>query len=276
VAVFVKESKLNSEIESVFEEAKQCIIIISPYIKLHARFIEILKGKKDDPNIEIIVVFDKNESDLSKSINLEDVQFLMSFPNIKIKYEPRLHAKYYSNESSSVLSSMNLYDFSQDNNIEFGIVTKARFLGSITNSLSSTLDKDAFDYFKSVINNSKCLFQASPEFEKKMLGLGKKYVGSKVETDELSNHFMTGQKTQTNHNRNKSFNRIGYCIRYGYEIEFNPEKPMSIEAFQMWKEWGNPEYDENYCHLTGEPSYGETSMAKPFLWKNYQKVKNEV
>jgi hypothetical protein len=254
MAEFVKGSKLNSEIESVFEDAEECIIVISPYIKLHSRFIEILKGKKDNPNIEITIVFGKNEDDISKSINEEDVKFLAEFPNISIKHEPRLHAKYYSNETTSVLSSMNLYDFSQNNNIEFGIVTKATFLSSIAGNIGSTVDKDAFEYFNSVIENSNCIYKRIPVFENKLLGLSKKYVKSEVEIDSLSDLFKStsNQATKTVKHAKNKHEKMGFCIRTGE----------------------NEEYPEKFCHYSGEESNGETSLSKPILKKNWRKSQN--
>ena len=56
-------------------------------------------------------------------------KFFKEFPNIQIRYEKKLHAKYYSNESAAILTSMNLYSYSQDNNIEAGVLTKSGLLG---------------------------------------------------------------------------------------------------------------------------------------------------
>lgn len=80
-------------------------------------------SKNDNPELEIIVVFGKNEDDISKSMSQEDFNFFKEFPNIEIRYEKRLHAKYFANEENAILTSMNLYGYSQDNNIEFGILT---------------------------------------------------------------------------------------------------------------------------------------------------------
>ena len=67
-------------------------------------------------------MFGKNEQDPSKSMKLEELDFFKEFSNIEIKYEKRLHAKYYANDYSAILTSMNLYSHSQDNNIEAGVI----------------------------------------------------------------------------------------------------------------------------------------------------------
>ena len=276
MAEFVKGSKLNSEIESLFENATKSIVIISPYIKLHSRFIEILKCKKEDPNIEITIVFGKNEKKIHESIHEEDVKFLAEFPNISIKYEPRLHAKYYSNETTSILSSMNLYDYSQNNNIEFGIVTKTSLLGSIAGNTASTLDEDANNYFTTVIKKSQYFFKKIPKFENKMLGFSKKYIESEVEIDSIFDIFKNKPKKGTKPTYKKKYTskKIGYCIRTGEEIEYNTKIPFSQKAYKSWEKFKNEEYPEKYCHYSGETSNGETSFSKPILKKNWRKSKN--
>ena len=66
---------------------------------------------------------------------------------------------------------------------------------------------------------------------------------------------------------------VGYCIRTGNKIPFNLAKPMSYEAFTIWNQFGDPNYEENFCHFSGEPSYGETCYSKPILGKNWKKAK---
>jgi len=57
------------------------------------------------------------------------------------------------------------------------------------------------------------------------------------------------------------------------EIPFNVEKPMSYEAFKVWSQFGDPDYPEKFCHYSGEPSNGETSVSKPIMKKNWKKAK---
>jgi hypothetical protein len=55
-------------------------------------------------------------------------------------------------------------------------------------------------------------------------------------------------------------------------IPFNIEKPLSVEAVKKWNEYGDRDYKERFCHFTGEPSNGETSVNQPVL-KNWKKAK---
>jgi hypothetical protein len=70
----------------------------------------------------------------------------------------------------------------------------------------------------------------------------------------------------------KKNNDSGYCIRTGVIIPFDLEKPMSKEAYQQWKQYANYTFKEKFCHFSGEPSHGETSMEKPILSKHWKKA----
>jgi hypothetical protein len=279
MAEFLYGSRITSELENIIDRAKQQLIIISPFIKLHPGIVDRLKSKKENDKLKITVVFGKNEDNISKSFIKDDFEFLKNFPNIEIKYEPRLHAKYYANESMGLLSSMNLHAYSQNNNIEFGILTKATIVGNLSNDLlGDSIDRKAFNYFEQeVIKNSKTFFQRTPCYEKTNLGLSKKYTHSN-EIDYLSKKL--GIKTSTFKNnkcKHKAQDtKAGYCIRTGEKIPFNPNRPLSDEAYLTWSKYRDKEYEEQYCHYSGEPSYGETSFLKPIMKKNWNKAKKLI
>ena len=277
MATFLTGNDLNAQLENLFEFADEYIILISPYIKLHDRYASALRAKRENYDLKIIVVFGKNEDDFSKSMKQEDFNFFKDFPNIEIRYEKRLHAKYYANESSAILTSMNLYNFSQDNNIEAGVLTNRKgILGNLTSQ--DTLENDAAVYFQRVIEQSDLLFLKEPKFESTMLGLSRRYTNSVIETDKLSDFFNNKLKTDTSFKKEtfiskQATKQMGFCIRTGTQIPFNPKLPMCDTAFQSWKKFSNNEYPEKYCHFSGELSNGETSFSKPILRKNWTKAK---
>lgn len=297
MARFLTGNELNSELEKLFEKAEEQIILISPYIKLHDRYASTLRTKINNPKLEITIVFGKNEDDVSRSMKQEDFIFFKEFPNIQIRYEKRLHAKYYASESSAIMTSMNLHSFSQDNNIESGVLTKATLLGNLaSNFITNVTGEDSFDnqaweYFKRVIDQSDLLFHKSPQFDKGTLGIGlnKKYLSSKIEIDKLSDFFADKPKVDSPYRKdrtNESKNieqfvhpinstqiQTGFCIRTGIPIPFNVEKPMCYDAFRKWNEFGNPDYPEKFCHFSGEPSNGENCVNRPILKKNWKKAK---
>jgi len=250
--------------EKLFDTAEEFIIIISPFIKLHPRFIDALKRKMENEYFHLVIVFGKNEKDLSKSLSQGDIEFFKKFSNVEIRYESRLHAKYYANENMAILSSMNLYEYSQNNNIEFGILTKTGKL------ISDPLDVDAYNYFDQVIENSELLFQKEAQFESKMMGLSSKYIGTEIKIDKLSNSdSKAGHKEISQPSKLKP----GYCIRSGVPIPFDPKRPLSDGAYKSWSQYSDENYPEKFCHFSGEKSNGETSFSRPILRKNWTDAK---
>lgn len=283
MATFLHDDDLNAEIGRIFREAEQQLVIISPFIKLHSRLKDALKSKSNPHKLNIVVVFGKNENKIEKSLSKDEFDFLREFPNITIKYQPRLHAKYYANERSAILSSMNLYDFSQNNNIEFGILTESSIFGDISSNFTGiTLDKDAHIYFQEVISNSETVFSNKPVFEEGgvLSKVFKKYLTFETEVDMLSERLLKPvrkqEKPKPKYNYTITNGKIntGYCIRTGVEIPFNPEKPLSDKAFQQWNRFKDKDYNEKYCHFSGEQSNGDTSVARPILRKNWKKSQN--
>lgn len=276
MAEFLKGNHLNSKLDEILEKAENNIILISPFIKFHSRVRDILNTKKHNDKLKLTIIFGKNEGSIEKSFNKEDFEFVAAFPNVEIFYEPRLHAKYYGNESASILSSMNLYEYSQNNNIEFGIYCETTRIDNILRS--NTLDKEAWNYFNSVIEGSEPMFQKDPVYESKRLGFGQKYVRSEVTLDKLSFKYGTdrGKNSTATDSKPRRETLKGYCIRTGKKIPFDLKMPLSKSAYQSWLNFENPDYPEKYCHFSGEPSNGQTSFSKPILNKNWKKAQNSI
>jgi hypothetical protein len=273
MAKFLTGDGLNSELKNIFEEANKRLVLISPYIKLHARLVSVLKTKRQNPWLQILVVFGKND-DKSRSMTEQDFEILTSLPNIKIFFEKNLHAKYYANESSAIITSMNLYDYSQNHNIEAGVLIKTPLLQGLANKAlsnvtgSEQVDVAAATYFDTVIEQAELVYHNEPEFESVLLGFQQKYNGSTIRKDKLSNFFS--QKSTTNSTiKSGTDNTRGYCIRTGKPIVFNINNPFCEEALTSWKKFGNKDYPEKFCHFSGEASNGLTSFSKPILPKNW-------
>ena len=107
----------NYYLENLLKTAKSKIILISPYIQLQPRIREILKEKKQN-GIKISIVCRK------KDLKEEITEYLTA-----IFDAPRLHAKCYLNEQAAIITSLNLYEFSQQNNIEFGVYVENKWFG---------------------------------------------------------------------------------------------------------------------------------------------------
>jgi hypothetical protein len=126
---------------------------------------------------------------------------------------------------------------------------------------------DALEHFEKVLKLSNLLFHAEPEYKKKLLGLSTEFVGIKTIVDNW-NVNTNNISTQPSQVSSVKQHEIGYCIRTGEEIPFNLDKPMNYKSYQTWAQFKDYDYPEHFCHKTGKPSNGQTSMRKPVLyWK---------
>jgi phosphatidylserine/phosphatidylglycerophosphate/cardiolipin synthase-like enzyme len=258
MAEFLKEEQLNQAIIELIDNADDYLWLISPYIKLHERIKDRLKAlTSKKPGIDIIVVFGKNETNVSKSISEDDIEFLKSLPTITIGYEKRLHAKFYASEDFSLITSMNLHEFSTNNNIEAGIRLKSsKWLKG-----DNDTENKALNYFEDVIENCTKIFEKIPVGKSNLLSLHKTYTHSEIKTDIVKSFF----KKEIISQQTKQEIQTGYCIRTGKPISFNLQKPMCKEAYDSWAQFKNKDYPEKFCHKTGKPSHGKTSMRNPIL-----------
>lgn len=104
----------SHEIEKIIIESNLFTIIVSPYLKINKR----LKPKLSycfEKNKENLIIYRENQ------LSNEEKLWFESFKNVKLISIKNLHAKCYLNEKTALITSMNLYDYSQINNHEIGI-----------------------------------------------------------------------------------------------------------------------------------------------------------
>jgi len=175
---FVFDNQLNATLENIIKESDQSLLLISPYIDLDEKTKDSLKEKIKISDFELRVLYGKNK----KNIKQDSLDFFKSFPNVEIRYNERLHAKFYLGDYKFLLSSMNLYKYSIHNNIEVGILGKHKIKGKLlrilkapdymvlngVESLSSELfgtkkEENPIQKFIKIFSNSELLFKHQTE-----------------------------------------------------------------------------------------------------------------
>lgn len=175
MAEFITDKQLDDKLTDIIWNAKKELIILSPFIRLDDYCKNVVfKKLKNNPELEIIIVFGKNEGETQRSLTPADLQLFKEYSNITIIYCKNLHAKYYANENEALLTSLNLLGKSMTENVEYGIYFQNSKL-----SLEK-LYTDSISYTNQVITDNPCVFIKRPVFKKTNLGLTKKYVESKV------------------------------------------------------------------------------------------------
>lgn len=117
MATFLNTQTISSELMRLIKDAKEKIILISYSFKVNQQIQERLKTKSKIGNLsEIVIVYGKTE------LKQTELDWIKEIQDLKIIEKLNLHAKCYLNEDRAIICSMNLYDYSQQTNIEMGIL----------------------------------------------------------------------------------------------------------------------------------------------------------
>lgn len=241
MAKFLTTAGLSYHLEQLIINTKEKLILISPYLQFSDKVKEFLQNLNIQKT-DIRIVYRDNK------LHPDENNWLAQQVGVRTSICKNLHAKCYINENEAIITSMNLYEFSQVNNNEMGIYI---------------LRDDDPDLYKSISDEVQRLLKISEEI---------RVTVQKVDTKQNNK-----KESKSIHNTSVKSKSTGYCIRTGIEIPFNLEKPLSLEAYKIWSEYSDLEYPEKYCHFSGEPSNGETCFSKPILkkyWKDAQKAHN--
>lgn len=216
-------------IQEIIDDAETCIVLVSPFLKLAPNIAERLRAA-DQREVKSAIVYGK-EDRLD-----DDVQSLLSsLKHLSLRYYQDLHAKCYLNERGMVITSMNLYEFSQRN----------REMGIYVTSEEEVYQKAAREV-RQILDNAE---------KKRLSKVGKM-------TDMLVGAFKSGSINGSGRRPD------GSCIRCSRDIRLNPGMPLCDRCYNTWSQFGNPDYLENYCHTCGDAA--DTSYARPLCWKCFK------
>ena len=130
MAKFLSTTGTNYHLEELIKGASDRLILISPFLKLNDRMKELL-ADKNRLKIDVRIVYGKSE------LQPQEIEWLRGLTYIRTSFCKNLHAKCYMNEELCIITSLNLYEFSQVNNNEMGIL--------IQRSDDGQLYKDAYE-----------------------------------------------------------------------------------------------------------------------------------
>lgn len=234
MAEFLTTIGTSYHIENIIINASKDLVLISPFLNLSKTFYERLKDAAKK-NVKITIIYGKDDLKPNERNSLAELR------DVQLYYFENLHAKCYFNDTHMVITSMNMYEFSEKNNREMGIL--------IDRSIDKILFENALKEAQSIIQ--------SAEF---------------VELRKSERSFIEKNKiSETRSGLRQPKTPRGYCIRCLERIEFNPQRPYCANCYSIWAQYGNPDYTETVCHCCGE--YDESSMGKPQCYDCYSEQK---
>jgi hypothetical protein len=239
MAEFLTTQGTSYHLENVIINAKEWLILISPYLNITENFLQRLQDA-DKRKVKIYIVYGKDE------LKSEEKSKLQILKNLTLRFCRNLHAKCYLNESSIIITSMNMYAFSEKNNREMGILVRK------DSETDRKLYEDAMKEINSILDS------AIPDTS----AIG----GSLMEMGKALKDIFVPLSGK---NSRRSGLKHGFCIRCRKEIINNPDKPYCSECYNSWSEWKNPDYIEKFCHSCGKRD--DSSMLYPLCRPCFQK-----
>ncbi len=229
MAKFSTRKAGSAQIEEIIKNAKKELILISPYVKIDRHTKEELFARKDE--IEIHLIYGKK-----KELDKKEREWLESVASIRMSFHKDLHAKCYLNESQALLTSMNLHDFSQKNNIEMGIL------------VSCEEDRQLYDEIR---REAESIIKKSDEIRRP----GWTEKAKAVIQELVSEPYNPGQPPETP--------KRGFCIRCKREVQIiKAPEPVRPYCTDCWgKRYKKDRYGKKYCHTCGKNH--ATTLRKP-------------
>ena len=204
MAEFLTTTGISYNLEELIKNSDEKLFLVSPYLQI-AGSLKHLIEERDLRKIDIRVVYRKDNK-----INAEDMNFLQELTSVKISACENLHAacenlhaacenlhaKCYLNENTAIIASMNLYQYSQQNNREMGIKVEK--------------EKDP-DLYNGIFKEVMVILQTSQQ---------PKFSVKKLEKDA----FTASKKGPAKINKKHQKKDMGFCIRCGNNLKFNLKK----------------------------------------------------
>ncbi len=244
MAKFLTTQGTSYYIEEIIRNAKKELVLISPFLQLSKTFFERIKDA-DQQNVKICVIYGKDE------LKPEEKTQLRQLKNLVLYYFENLHAKCYFNEATMVITSMNMYEFSEKKNREMGILISAKEDKSIFD--------DAFKEAWSIIHSAE-------EDGLRRSSFSKVVKEPKPIADTV---IKQGRTKRVSYSHGTNARQQGFCIRCGKPIPADLDKPLCRDCYKEWAEWENRDFEEKVCHWCGKPA--PTTMDKPLCRSCYDR-----
>ena len=241
MAEFLNTSGITKELEEIIKGSQAGrLLLISPYLKFNSRIKDLLEDQAQRWKTNIYIVYGKTE------LRSEETKWLAD-NFVRTSFREHLHAKCYMNDSYALVTSMNLYEFSQVNNDEMGILVSAE--------------------------DDPVLYQAIRDEADLILRRSENVRLNVTRIDDINEPAQAGAETKPSEAGEKTgLPEAGFCLRCASEIPFDPAYPYCKQCYRSWARWKNEEFEEKYCHACGKEHV--TSMAKPACLSCYRKYRN--
>lgn len=245
---FLTTNGVSDKVETIIKKAEEKLYIFSPYLKINERFKQQIARQAQNHLLSIHLVYGKQE------LAPDEINWL-SQQNIKTHFRKNLHAKCYMNEKQAIVTSMNLYEFSQVHNEEFGIL--------LDNEKQE--DQAAFKEMRQEVID--ILNTTAPVTLTATHG--------QIESDSPPSKPATQRQTPAPKPPTASAPTTtkAYCIQNAKEMDFNAQNPVCGGCHYMNNKFKRTAKGK-HCHACGKEH--DPTVSKPVCPACYPKVKDLI
>jgi hypothetical protein len=243
MAKFLTTRGAASELERIINYADKGLVLISPFIKIPSSLFQNLKAA-DKRGVKISIVHGKKQLDADTLAQFNELN------NESAYFLENLHAKCYFNEQSMVITSLNLYDFSEQQNREMGVL------------ISKNEDEEVFN---EAVREARMMISLATRLDSNIQvsqTISKQGQAAKVSQPKPGDEINLLDVFATFFGRNN-----GFCIGCKKSIDYDEFRPYCPECYGLWKQ--DKTLKAKYCHICGKTF--STSINKPVCrpcWDN--------
>lgn len=252
----VKDDEIAPAVLRIIREAKEFVVLVSPFNAFWTHLkneIQIAIQRK----VRVTLIYQAESYARG-----DGTEWLLAQGGTVYRH-PNLHAKIYLNESSAMLSSMNLTQGSSKNSLDIGMLVEGTD-GSY---------KELLDYARRLAN-----------------------LATRIETPSVGSTSGVEQREEPSPTRDGSFRHTllrnsdeisrtaiktarawltrGRCIRCQKIIPFDADNPLCEAHYEIWNQYKNKDYQEQFCHKCGKRS--PTTYAKPLCPSCYSSPRSRL
>jgi len=170
-------TELSMEIENLFKSESEYLILLSPYLQITKKLMYLLSS----PESKIYIFY-------RECNNLNEMK--RDLPRVCFINAPELHAKVYLTESTAIIASLNLYEYSQINNFEIGVsFTKADDLDNYKKLLQEIIIMSKANNSEMILNNLQELSEDEYTMRRLYSDLQDKYGFKRRGSDQVDKEY---------------------------------------------------------------------------------------
>lgn len=224
MAEFLTTRGTANQLEQLIQEAENQLTLITPYIQIPPGLLPRLRAA-DARGVKTRLLI------RTENLKLDEREKLSELRNLSLYSLGNLHAKCYANERAVLVSSMNLYAYSEQNNFETSVLLTEEDGGAIRKARAELE-----------------VFFGEATYHPPQRGL-RAFIGRAIGKSEPPVKAPARVSAK------------GFCIRCAGGIRYSPKAPLCEKCYASWAAWGNENYVEQNCHRCGKDE--NVTKARP-------------